>query len=370
MTQSAAPAEEAISAQELKSYLPIKTLSLRPWGKGRFSVYVRKGGGLVLYATRGAAFTADQLARLRAMGVATVYIHKGEQRHYDNYLRENLGELLLDESIPLAERAEVWHASAVNLAKGVLEEKLPHTLSRTRFDQVGKLVRQSIGFLQAPDAVKNVARLISKGYQEYQHGLSVMVLTSLVLMDRPGMDEDLLVKVGAGALLHDVGKLGLPAGLLERRPESWAPEEETVFRSHPALGVGMCVGLPLPPETLHCILFHHEQEDGKGFPGGLPGPGIPPYVKALCVCNTYDALTRACVWRPAYPPFEALRKMEARKETLDRAMFKRLIMILADAEVLRGAGAAAKRGELPPTPDPAQPAKDAETTTPGAEGAA
>ncbi len=358
MTAGSPAAEEAVPAQELKSYLPVKTLSLRPWGKGRFSFYVRKGGGLVLYATRGAAFTAEQLARLRAMGVETVYIHKGEQRHYENYLRESLGELLLDESIPLAARAEVWHASAVTLVRGVLEEKLPHNISRARFDQVGKLVRQSLGFLQAPDAVKNVGRLISKGYQEYQHGLAVMVLTSLVLMDRPGADEELLVKVGVGALLHDVGKLGLPAGLLERRPEIWTPEDETAFRSHPALGVGMCVGLPLPAETMHCILFHHEQEDGRGFPAGLPGTGIPPYVKALCVCNTYDALTRACVWRPAYPPFEALRKMEARKETLDRTMFKRLIMILADAEMLPGGGQAARKGELPPTAPPAQ-------TTPG-----
>lgn len=354
MTADKPAAEEAVPAQELKAYLPIKTLSLRPWGKGRFSVYVRKGNGLVLYATRGAAFSADQLSRLRAMGVATVYIHKGEMRHYENYLREALGEVLLDESIPLADRAEVWHASAANLARGVLEEKLPHSLSRSRFDQVGKLVRQSIGFLQGPDAVKNVAKLISKGYQEYQHGLAVMVLTSLVLMDRPGVDEELLVKVGVGALLHDVGKLGLPEGLLERRPDGWAPEEETAFRSHPALGVGLCVGLPLPPETLHCILFHHEQEDGKGFPAGLPSAGIPNYVKALAVCNTYDALTRACVWRPAYPPFEALRKMEARKETLDKAFFKRLIMILADAEVLQGGGKAAKKGELPPTPQPPQ----------------
>jgi HD-GYP domain-containing protein (c-di-GMP phosphodiesterase class II) len=352
VTPEKATNADTVTAQELKAYVPIKTTALRPWGKGRFSVYVRKGTGLVLYATRGAAFTADQLARLRAMGLATVYIHKGELRHFENYLREALGEVLLDESIPLADRAEVWHASAVDLVKSVLEEKLPHSLSRSRFDQVGKLVRQSIGFLQSPDAVKNVAKLISKGYQEYQHGLSVMVLTSLMLMDRPGMDEDVLVKIGVGALLHDVGKLGLPEGLLERRPDSLSPEEQALYRSHPALGVGLCVGLPLPPETLHCILFHHEQEDGKGFPAGLPAAGIPPYVKALCVCDTYDALTRACVWRPAYPPYEALRKMEARKETLDLAMFKRLIMILADAEMLQNGGQTARKDEPTTHPSP------------------
>lgn len=339
---------DTVTALELKAYAPIKTACLRPWGTGRFSLYVRKGQGLVLYASRGAAFTQEQVRRLKAAGIETVYIHKGELRHFENYLRDNLGEILLDESIPLTDRADAWHASATTLVRGVLEEKLPHSISRARFDQVGKLVRQSIGFLQAPGAMQNVAPLISKGYQDYQHGLASMVLTSIMLMDHKGMTEDLLVKVGVGALLHDIGKTGLPEGLMDRRPDGWSPEEEALFRSHPAMGVGLLVSLPLSTETLHCILFHHEQEDGKGFPAGMPTAGIPYFVKALAVCNAYDALTRACVWRPAYPPFEALRKMEARKEAFDRGMFKRLIMILADAELLKNGGAAAKTGELPP----------------------
>ena len=341
-------APDVVPAPDLKAYTPVKTACLRPWGTGRFSLYVRKGQGLVLYASRGAVFSQEQVRRLKAAGIETVYIHTGELRHFENYLRDNLGEILLDESIALTDRAEVWHASATTLVRGVLEEKLPHSISRARFDQVGKLVRQSIGFLQAPGAMQNVAQLISKGYQDYQHGLASMVLTSIMLMDHRGMTEDLLVKVGVGALLHDVGKTGLPLGLIDRRPESWTPEEEALFRSHPAMGVGLLVNLPLPMETLHCILFHHEQEDGKGFPAGMPAAGIPYYVKALTVCNSYDALTRACVWRPAYPPFEALRKMEGKKEMFDRAMFKRLIMILADAELLKDGGAAAKQGELPP----------------------
>jgi len=339
--------------RENKTYLPIKTEFLRPWGSGRFSIYIRKGQGLVLYAARGGSYTKDQAQKLKTMGIEQVYLHKGEYKHYENYLRENLGDILLDESIPLAERGELWHASATALAKGILEEKLPKSVSRARFDQVGRLVRQSIHFLQVPNAVKHVGRLIAKGYQDYQHGLATMVLTSLMLMDRPGMSEDLLVKVGVGAMLHDVGKLGLPEGLLERRPDTWTPEEEALFRSHPALGVGFCVGLPLATETLHCILFHHEQEDGRGYPGGLPAAGIPPYVKALIVCNTYDALTRTCVWRPAYPPFEALRKMEARKETLDRAMFKRLIMILADADLMHEKTEPARPATATPPSSPA-----------------
>lgn len=345
-----------VPLQELKAYLPIKTAFLRPWGSGRFSVYVRKGQGLVLYSSRGSAFTQEQIRRLNAMNVPMVYIHRGEVKHYENYLRESLGDLLLDETIPLETRAEAWHSSAGALAKSVLEEKLPQSISRARFEQINKLVGQTIGFLQEPGAMKNIAQLISKGYQDYQHGLAVMVLTSVMLMDKRGMTEDLLIRIGVGALLHDVGRTALPPGLLERRPDTWTPEELTLFRSHPALGVGLCVQLPLPTETLHCILFHHEQEDGKGFPAGMPGPALPLFVKALSVCNTYDALTRACVWRPAYPPFEALRNMESRKECFDREMFRRLIMILADAEMIKS-GAAVKKGQLPPQ-DPAPPSQD------------
>ena len=62
----AGPADDAVAAQELKSYAPIKTACLRPWGTGKFSLYVRKGQGLVLFATRGGAFTQDQLRRLLA----------------------------------------------------------------------------------------------------------------------------------------------------------------------------------------------------------------------------------------------------------------------------------------------------------------
>jgi HD-GYP domain-containing protein (c-di-GMP phosphodiesterase class II) len=327
-------APDQVAELDHKAYMPVNIDVLRPWGKGRFSIYVQKGRGLVLYVARGGSFTHDQARKLRSLGVSQVFLQRNEHRQYENYLHENLGDILLDDTIPIQERAEIWYASATAQARGILKEKLPHSITRNRFDQVGKLVRQSINLLQNPDAVKSVAKLLTKGYQDYQHGLSVMILTSLMLMDRPGVDEDLLVNIGVGALLHDLGKISLPPELLDRRPETWTPEEEALYKSHPALGVGLCVALPLAPETLHCLLFHHEQEDGRGYPAGLPSAGIPPYVKALSVCNAYDALTRACVWRPAYPPFEALRKMEARKETLDLAMFKRLIMILADAEII------------------------------------
>jgi hypothetical protein len=63
--------------RENKTYLPIKTEFLRPWGSGRFSIYIRKGQGLVLYAARGGAYTKDQAQKLKTMGIEQVYLHKG-----------------------------------------------------------------------------------------------------------------------------------------------------------------------------------------------------------------------------------------------------------------------------------------------------
>lgn len=317
-----------------QAYAAVPSELLRPWISGRFSVYVKKSGHFVLYAGKGGAYTRDHRHRLRQLGVDTVFILRAEISGYERYLRESLSEILRDESIPMERRAEAWYSASASVAKDVLSEKLPKPLSKMRYNQIERMVRESVGFFKTPDALKNLVRLMSKGYQDYHHGVSVMVLTAFTIQESGVEDDELLVKCGIGAILHDLGKVGVPRSILDKNRDSLSAEEHEIYRSHPSLGVGLCVSLPLPIETFHCILFHHEQEDGKGFPSRLPPEAIPMYVKALSVCNVYDRLTRATAYRPAYTPYEALRKIETRKEAFNVNMIKRLIRVLSNAEAL------------------------------------
>lgn len=317
-----------------RAYVAVPSELLRPWISGRFSVYVKKSGHFVLYAGKGGAYTKDHRHRLRQLGVETVFIFKEELSGYDRYIRDNLSDILRDETIPMERRTEAWYSASASVAKDVLSEKLPKPLSKMRYNQIEHLVRESIGFFKTPDALKNMVRLMSKGYQDYHHGVSVMVLTAFTLQESGVEDDELLVKCGVGAIMHDLGKVGVPRSILDKNRDTLSAEEHEIYRSHPSLGVGLCVNLPLPIETFHCLLFHHEQEDGKGFPSRLPPEAIPMYVKALSVCNVYDRLTRAAAYRPAYTPYEALLKIQNRKETFNVNMIKRLIRVLSNAEAL------------------------------------
>ncbi len=321
-----------------RAYVAVQSQFLRPWVSGSFSVFIKKGGHFVLYAAKGGAYTRDHRSRLRRLGVETVYISRDEIGGYRKYVRDNLDDILTDETIVVEKRADAWFDASVSLARDVLDSKLPKPLSKKRYDQIELLIRQSLRFFKTPDALKNLVRLVSKGYRDFQHGVAVMVLTAFVLQETGTLRDDALVACGVGALLHDLGKVGVPQDILDKKPEARSAEEEERYRSHPSLGAGLCANLPLPVETFHCLLFHHEQEDGRGWPARLAGEALPAYVKALSVCDAYDRLTRARPYRPAYTPFEALQRIETRKEAYDIDMIKRLIKVLSNADVITTSG--------------------------------
>ncbi|MPY67916.1 HD domain-containing protein [Deinococcus sp. SDU3-2] len=110
-------------------------------------------------------------------------------------------------------------------------------------------------------------------------------------------------------LLHDLGKLGLPPGLLEA-PRRLTPHELAHVRRHPRLGAQMTARLwpDCPPCVLHAIAYHHEREHGGGYPHGLSD--LPPLTALIAACDVWDALTSERPYRPAIPPTEAQALLE------------------------------------------------------------
>jgi HD-GYP domain-containing protein (c-di-GMP phosphodiesterase class II) len=312
----------------------VSPMLLRPWSQGSFAVYLRQGDQYVLYTNKGGAYTEAHRQKLAEMDVDMVYVPKDQMKHYEHYLVENLGDILTDESIPLSVRGQAWFEASLASARSVFEEKLPAKLFKTRFKQVRRLVHDSVAFFDSPGALSSVTRLVSRGYKGYHHSVGTMVLNFFVLRGFGELEQEGLIQASLGAMLHDVGKVDLPEEVLAKKPENRSRAEEEIFRTHPSRGVGMCIGLPLDPVAQHCILFHHEQEDGHGFPAGLESESIPLPVKTLSVCNVYDAMTRPAAWRPAYSPYEALQKMGARKKAFHAKALRRLIMLLSKAEII------------------------------------
>ena len=299
---------------------------------GGFSLYLKQGGKLVLYAEKGELFTDEHKQRLSLLDVDHLYVRASDYIHFTRYVQENLLELMDDETIPVGERARVWSDATVSLAREAFDRSLPAPVDKRRFQRIRSLIADSLRFLSRDDALKELSRFIREGEEVFHHGIGVMVLTVTTLCSFMKEDSDLLVAVGMGAILHDIGKLELPQDIFHKKFDTLSRADRDLVKSHPALGVGVCSALPLPQETLQCILFHHEREDGLGYPSGSTGHMLPSYVKALILCNEYDNLTRGREGRKL-TPFEALARIKSMRSAFDMDMLRRLIEVLAKADL-------------------------------------
>lgn len=111
-------------------------------------------------------------------------------------------------------------------------------------------------------------------------------------------EEEDLRDLRWGALLHDIGKIGIPDSIL-RKPGSLTPEERRVVNTHPALGYRMLQGIEFLRSATDVVLSHHERYDGTGYPAGLSGTGIPLAARIFAVADTTDVLLSGRVYQKA-----------------------------------------------------------------------
>ncbi|MBM3131191.1 MAG: GAF domain-containing protein [Chloroflexi bacterium] len=117
-----------------------------------------------------------------------------------------------------------------------------------------------------------------------------------------------------GALLHDIGKIGIADEIL-RKPDSLTPDEYKEMQQHPIVGAQMLKGVSALRPVLPYILYHQERYDGKGYPFGLAGDQIPIEGRLLTVADTFDAMTSTRPYRQALTSQEALAEIARHRGT-------------------------------------------------------
>ena len=120
-----------------------------------------------------------------------------------------------------------------------------------------------------------------------------------------GIQDGDLVHVRRGALLHDIGKMGIPdAILLKAGPLT--DDEWVIMRRHPQMAFDLLWGIEHLRPALDIPLYHHEKWDGSGYPRGLAGEGIPMAARIFGIVDVWDALTNDRPYRKAWPREKAL----------------------------------------------------------------
>ncbi|MFW5487816.1 MAG: HD-GYP domain-containing protein [Desulfovibrio sp.] len=315
-------------------YFPVSPLMLFPNTRAEFRVYLHQGERFVLYTRERQALTPQLCQTLVELDVNTVYVLSHQKEQYDEYVEQNLGRILEDEELSLPKRAHLFYDASKTILQEVFEARMPDRLSDKLFDRVLSFVKNSVRFLSREESLKSLGRLISHDYHTFSHSVNVYAYF-IGLLSAMKVEQKSVISYGLGAMLHDVGKTKVRRFILDKSAPL-TPEEKEEYRLHPLHGVAICSRLPLPRESTNCILFHHEQYDGSGYPTGTRGDDLPEPIRALHICNSYDGLTSS---RPgkkiAMTPFEALSAMRSEiGSAYDPDIFKVFVLLLSGAEIV------------------------------------
>ena len=149
-----------------------------------------------------------------------------------------------------------------------------------------EVVRRVRGFSML-DAL--VAAVDNKDRYTRRHSEDVMEYSLMIARDL-GLDESRQQSVAVSALLHDVGKIGVPDAIL-RKPGPLTGAEFELVKQHPEMGAVMVQAVPGLEETLDAVRHHHERWDGAGYPAGLKGEETPLIARLLAVADAFSAMT-------------------------------------------------------------------------------
>jgi putative nucleotidyltransferase with HDIG domain len=152
------------------------------------------------------------------------------------------------------------------------------------------------------------------------------------IADRMGLSEQDLLLVHLCGLVHDIGKVGLPPGLLEK-PGALTWEERRDMEEHPVIGERILAKVDDYDQIARVVRHHHERVDGQGYPDGLASDEIPLLSRIICVADAYNAMTSVRPYRDAMPSRVArLRLAQAVESQFDTAVVAAFEAILAGAD--------------------------------------
>ncbi len=159
-----------------------------------------------------------------------------------------------------------------------------------------------VGAIKALAAALDARDTYTAGHSERVSALSVMIGRQL------GLDHAQLDVLRLGALLHDIGKIGVADRVLQKNGPL-TQEEFEIIKAHPALGAHILRQISFLTPHIPIVELHHERPDGRGYPRGLLGHATPVLARIVHVADAFDAMTTARAYRPAQTPTHAIAEL-------------------------------------------------------------
>lgn len=192
------------------------------------------------------------------------------------------------------------HEIPIMIERNLTRHSLLTNQARQYEDAVQKSYRATLDAL--------LAALDTRDTETEGHSERVAAYT-MAMANRLNLSAEELTNIERGALLHDIGKIGVPDSILYK-PGPLTPEEWEIMKQHPVIGYRMCMKIDALRPAAPIVLHHHERWDGQGYPYGLAGEAIPLGARIFAIADTLDAMTSDRPYR------KALSFAEAREEII------------------------------------------------------
>ncbi len=162
----------------------------------------------------------------------------------------------------------------------------------------------------------------------YTNGHSTRVAQySVMLAEKMGYTGERLEQLQYAAMLHDIGKIGVPREIINK-PSKLTDEEYAIIKTHPAIGENILKEVSEIPDIAIGARWHHERYDGKGYPDGMKGEDIPELARIIGVADAYDAMTSKRSYRDVLPQEVVIGELEKGKSTQFDAEIAQLMIEL------------------------------------------
>jgi HD-GYP domain-containing protein (c-di-GMP phosphodiesterase class II) len=321
-----------------KEYCAIPLQSLRVNTTTNFDMYMKRKGPAgedryVLYRKRSIPFTEETRTTLAEHGTEDLYIDTSDRKEYQIYLEKNLDAVIADETIPIEKKSEI----AYTCATGLVEEVLENPRSGEHIQRSKGVITNMIDYmLSESNAFFSLMATTSFDYYTYTHSVNVAVF-GIALANRVGrFSTGEINTMGAGLILHDVGK-GLIDKNILNKPGKLDDREWAIMKEHPITGAEMLKESgKVGKDELVVVVNHHEKLDGSGYPHGLKGDAIHPYARIAALADIFDALTTKRAYKDAVRSFPALKIMrDEMASKLDPELFQEFVQLMAGEDEKR-----------------------------------
>lgn len=303
------------------SFQAIDPLMLNPEYLTNFSIFERfpkkdKNYRFRCLIVDKKALTVNKLSAL-LQSWETVYVHKEQLQYYQNHIRDNLEYILKHDVIDVKKKTQVFTKFAADIIIEVFESHLEGALvSQLAIARVEELISQAIDFIKNKNSLNGLADLIGHDYDTHTHSIKVAwLIAAFINANRDIFPEQtdsefkqFLITATVAGMMHDIGKIKIPKNILNKQGKLNNLEYITV-QSHTAYSLSLLFQAGLPDFAMQAILFHHENEDGSGYPCALKNHQIPLLAKITHIADVFEALTSKRPYKEPKTPMEALKIM-------------------------------------------------------------